>query len=202
MNAFTKLDSEIMPILEAGGDSITVDWLVSTARVFREAGEMWQTAFFLFLYEVERLHMDTLRAGGIDTFELFLKKNNLCSSARYRSFVRGLKTLKRKVVVRVGAEATIAASQMTSKDFVKPYVEAVESWIDDKGGVRPSGQTAATLLRQVDPRAEVPKAVKRQSELRRLREEVKKLKAQLKQEQARRQAAETRLQKCLKGELD
>jgi predicted RNase H-like nuclease (RuvC/YqgF family) len=69
--------------------------------------------------------------------------------------------------MKIGSHATIIAGKLT--DGPDKFVKAVTDWKAEHGGTLPSRETAHTLLRQVDPRAEVPESSKRQDELAQVR---------------------------------
>lgn len=145
----------------------------------RQAKERAEARFILRLHEVEQSEMDLLRAAGHESFDRFLKSNNFMDPARYRSFVAGLQKVGEKRALDIGAEATIeAAAILDGEAMAAKYTAAILDWRQEHMGMFPSGEAAGRILRQVEPREEIPKATRSQSELRRLRNRIAELEAE------------------------
>lgn len=141
--------------------------------------ERAEAKFLLRLREVEQTEMDLLKMAGCETFDRFLKSTKLMDSARYRNFVAGLEKIGAERALEVGAEATIEASAILDGEATaKKYTSAVLDWREEHRGVFPSAEVAAHLLRQVEPREEIPNATRTQSELRKLRNRIAELEAE------------------------
>lgn len=141
--------------------------------------EQAEAKFLLRLREVEETEMDLLRTAGCETFDRFLKSTKLMDSARYRSFVAGLEKIGPERALEIGAEATIEASAVLDGEAtVKKYTAAVLDWRQEHRGVFPSAEVAAHILRQVEPREEIPQASRTQSEVRRLKNRIAELEAE------------------------
>lgn len=150
--------------------------LVDEIVKLRLARERSDAAFLLRLCDVENDEMNLLRANGLESFERFLKCYKLCDAARYRSFVLGLKKLGKEKSLLVGADATIEAAKIVANGpAATEYVAAIEAWRNQHRGVAPSREAAAKILRQVDPRPEVPDAMRRETRNDALSREVAKL---------------------------
>lgn len=98
--------------------------------------------------------------GGADV-EGFLKSYKLCDPARYRNFTSGLAKLGPDVALMLGADATVEAAQLSNgKPTAAKYIAAIGAWREQHRGVAPTRETAAKILRQVDPREEEPQAIR------------------------------------------
>lgn len=137
----------------------------------RKEVERSEARFFLGLEEVERRHMKILRDNGCMTFDQFIRSHELCRVDRYRAFVDGLKYVSRQEASAMGAPAVIAMSRVSNENNVPDYKSAVAAWSAEHNGLKPTIQAAERLLKQVDPRPEVPLVSQRMSEIERLRVE-------------------------------
>ena len=157
---------------------MTYDEIIERVRELRLKRDQADAALLLFLVEVEQEHIQVLRDAGCDSFAAFVQE--FVKPSRYEAFRDGLARLgDTSLALRMGSEAVIAANHLTNGSA--KYVAAIEAWVDDKGGVLPTRETANKLLRQVDSRDEIPAAVRRQSELAKLRDRVAKLEAENRQ---------------------
>jgi hypothetical protein len=135
--------------------------IVTELANLRLSRERADAVFLLRLREVEERHMDLLKSNGLESFEGFLKSYKLCDPARYRNFTSGLAKLGPDAAILIGADATVEAAQLQNgKPTATKYVTAIEAWRDQHRGVAPTRETAAKILRQVDPREEEPQAVR------------------------------------------
>lgn len=145
----------------------------------RMAKEHAEASFLLRLREIEQTEMSLLRAAGHETFDRFLKANKLMDSARYRNFVAGLEKVGIPRALEIGAEATIEASAiLDGESATQRYASAILDWRKEHREVFPSAEAAARILRQVEPREEIPKSTRNQSELRKLRNRIAELEAE------------------------
>lgn len=136
----------------------------------RRALERDEARFFLGLVAVEEHHMQLLRDNGCDTFDMFIRSHELCRVERYRAFSSGLRALgDRERAQALGAPAVIAAAKLRDASRAESFVAAIEAWTGAHNGLTPRTETAERLLRQVDPRPEVPQVVRRESELDQMR---------------------------------
>lgn len=158
---------------------MTYDDLLEEVRALRLLRDQAEARMMLRLVVIERDHMDVLRAAECTAFGWFVKQ---CGTepARYESFKVGLSKIGAAEAEIVGCDATIVAAQLN--DEPAAYTKAVHDWTAEHGGALPTRQTAKRLLMQVDPREEVPQAVKMQArradELAQLRAENDRLKAE------------------------
>lgn len=141
-----------------------------------------EAKFFLGLVEVEEKWMGVLRENGCPTFDFFIRSYEFCRVERYTAFKAGLQRLEdRKEAERIGARAVMALTKVADPRNIPSYLTACNAWSEKHRGLAPSSETAERILRQVDPRPEIPSAVKELSEVARLRLEVTKLKSRIKE---------------------
>jgi len=162
---------------------MTYEELIEHCVGLRVAYERDEARFFLGLVEVEQNHMDTLRGAGVDSFDSFLRSCEFTRVERYRAFASGLRHTTSEEAEKMGAPAVMQLSNLRDESKAMEYKEAVAAWSQDHRGLSPRQETAAKLLRQVDPRPERPQSLRRLEEVQRLREE----NAALKREVARLQ---------------
>lgn len=165
--------------------------IITECRRLRSEAEVAEAKFLTFLRKVELEFMDELRANGCDTFERFLKTHGLCDAARYRKFTLGFDKLKldQDTAQQMGVPAVMAGSEIKNKRRSSSYIDAVVAWKLDHGDVMPKPETAQRLMRQVDPRKEIPQAVRKLSEIDRLRIENSKLRARVRELETELRAA-------------
>lgn len=138
-----------------------LETLVMELAKLRLTRERADAIFLLRLREVEEQHIDLLKTNGLESFEWFLKSYKLCDPARYRNFTSGLAKLGPDTAMLIGADATVEAAWLQNgKATATKYVTAIEAWREQHRGVAPTRETAAKILRQVDPREEEPQAVR------------------------------------------
>jgi len=153
--------------------------IVTEARSLRQSKEEADARFLLYLRRVEAEQMSLLEACGIGTFAQFLKSHDLCDVARFENFKKGVGLVGEEEAERLGANPVIALANTRDRDRVPAFVRAVDAFSDARGGVRPSLQASQRLLRQVDPRQEVPRDVGRLTEIDRLTRENAQLRTQV-----------------------
>jgi hypothetical protein len=138
-----------------------LETIVTELAQLRLTRERADAVFLLRLREVEEQHMGLLKSNGLESFEGFLKSYKLCDPARYRNFTSGLAKLGPDAALSIGADATVEAARLQNgKPTATKYVTAIEAWRDQHRGVAPTRETAAKILRQVDPREEEPQAIR------------------------------------------
>src|SRR5574337_1010640 len=138
-----------------------LETIVTELAQLRLTRERADAVFLLRLREVEENHINLLKANGLESFEGFLKSYKLCDPARYRNFTSGLAKLGPDAALQIGADATVEAAQLSNgKPTATKYVTAIEAWREQHRGVAPTRETAAKILRQVDPREETPQAIR------------------------------------------
>lgn len=159
---------------------MTYNKILGICRSLRRKFEQDEARFFLGLVGIEAEHMDIIVNGGHDSFAQYLRRNELCDATRYLSFKAGLRHLEEsEKALELGAPAVMALASIRQTGNVPKYEEAVMAWARERGGIVPSRQTAAKILRQVDPREEIPKDMKTVSLVAKLRAENQRLRAEL-----------------------
>lgn len=154
---------------------ITVESLIVELRELRASRDRADARLLLRLVEVKRDHLQALLDDGYPSFADFC--NQFVKPGRVEAFERGLEKVGIKMALEIGSEATIVAAQIHGN--LEAYTSAVSDWVESKNGIRPTHQAAKHILLQVDPRVEVPRAVREQREIMRLRAENANLKAQI-----------------------
>lgn len=178
-----------------------LETIVNELAALRLRREQADATFLLRLRAVEEQHFDLLKANGLESFEGFLKSYKLCDPARYRNFTSGLAKLGPDAALSLGADATVEAAQLSNgKPTAQKYITAIEAWREQHRGVAPTRETAAKILRQVDPREEEPQAVRNATKndvqsraIARLENEVADLRAKLAKTEKERDVA---LKRC------
>jgi hypothetical protein len=147
----------------------------------RKAADDAEARLFAFLYEVQNTPamLKTIEEAG-HNFHDWVKNDVLIHNGRYDRFADGFKKLGADVdiAVEIGVQATQAATKIRSKSKASEYVAAVRAWREGSRGNRPSENTAKKIVSQIDPRAEVPRAVQRQTRIQELEAECSKLRAE------------------------
>ncbi len=177
-----------------------LETIVNELAKLRLSRERADAVFLLRLREVEEQHFDLLKANGHESFEGFLKSSKLCDPARYRNFTSGLAKLGPDAALSLGADATVEAAQLQNgKPTAQKYIIAIEAWREQHRGVAPTRETAAKILRQVDPREETPQALRNVSKndgqmrtIARLENEIANLRAELAKTKKERDTAVAR----------
>jgi hypothetical protein len=159
---------------------MTYEELVRECSELRARSQELEARFLMKLVQVEREHMELLRDAGIDSIERFIESNALTKPARYRAFERGFATLNdADLAISMGVEAVIEAGRLPSgTERVEMFCSAVRDWAAEHRGLLPRMETVKHLSRQIDPVAEMPRASRRQGELRRLQNELARLQAE------------------------
>lgn len=158
---------------------MTIDQLLKEIRALRLARDQADAALLLRLVEIERDYADLIRESGAATFSQFLKvADSLVDPSRYEGFKAGLKRIGVEAALACGSDATIEAGLATSKKASRVYVQSIQDWRAEHKGTFPTRQTARNILRQVDPRQEIPESTRRQNEAAELRAEVSQLRAE------------------------
>lgn len=172
--------------------------LIAWVRDGRAKFERAEVEWFLRLREVELSSMQIICDAGCETFARFLKSNKLCEPARYDAFCKGLARIDDETAREMGTDAVIRLCDVRDDAKVPEVVHAVAAWREEHGGVFPSNETSRTLVRQCDPREEVPKPVRNLSRVAMLEAELAKVRADLRAERAKTRRLEAELGK-LKG---
>jgi len=176
----------------------TIDQIINECRKLRIAFERDEARFFIGLAEIADKHTQTITDANCATFEAFLKKHEICEPSRYSTFRKGLAYTTPERAAELGTHAVMELAQVREPANVPKYEEAVSAWRETHGGVAPTRETACRLLRQVDPRAEVPAATKQVSELNRLRAENAELRAEIRALRAENAELKSKLEKASK----
>jgi hypothetical protein len=155
------------------------DEIVAEARRLRIGREQRDTEFLLYLNSIHKTEMALLSNMGHPTFASFLKDTELIEPSRYANFAAGVDLVGEKTARDLGAASVIALANATSRAAATEVCRVMYQWQEQHGGVRPSLQTAKRILRQVDPRKEVPRAAKAATEQQRLQAENARLKSEL-----------------------
>lgn len=141
-----------------------------------------EARFFLGLVEVEEKWMGVLQENGCPTFDSFIRSYEFCRVERYTAFKAGLQHLStREEAEQLGARAVMALTKVVNTQNIPSYLEACNAWRAQHRGLSPSSETAERLLRQVDPRPEIPKAVKAINHVTQLQQENAKLKSRVRE---------------------
>lgn len=174
--------------------------LLQHCRDLRIEFERDEARFFLGLWNIEENLMEFLRLNGYDVFARFLRNHDLCEPSRYAAFKAGLEHLSSTgEALQIGAKAVMALSAVCDVNNVPAYVGSVKAFKQINGGTLPSEQTAKRLLRQVDPRKEIPKAVSQATETARLRAELQAIKVELRAKDAEVRTWKARAEKAEKA---
>jgi len=159
---------------------VTFQGILNEIRDLRLDRDRADARLLVRLFEIERDHMDVIRAAQISSFAQFLKSNrSLVEPGRYEAFKTGIKIIGKERSLVIGSHATIVAGLSTNKDGARKFVESIEAWIGMHAGTLPSRETAKTIMLQVDPRPEVPEALHWQDEVAKLRAENVRLRAEV-----------------------
>ena len=165
---------------------MTYEQLVTECKRLRVETERAEVQFFLFLVKVEKEHADVWREAGCADFDQFLKSNHLTKPERYRFFLRGLDSVGEKMALENGVPWTISAGMlMLTTPEAMPSFEARAAAFVASERAAPSEEAVRQWRAEVDTRAAPPVGITRATELMRLREENKKLRADLAAAQAR-----------------
>lgn len=156
-----------------------IDKILSKCRALRQARDRTDAAFLLYLAHIEATEMELLRLCGHGTFAQFLRTYELCEPARLENFKRGVSLVGQEEALRLGSNPVIALAQNHDREKIPQYVKAVDAFAAERGGTYPSLQTSQRILHQVDPRPEVPRVLKHQTEIDRLRAENANLRSQV-----------------------
>jgi hypothetical protein len=184
----------------ARSKNLTVEDIVTHCRKLRLAFEKDEAKFFLGLVSVERQHMTFLRGNGCGTFMSFIKTYQFCEPARYSAFVKGLEHLKSdSEAERIGAPAVIALAQTVDAQNVTKYTQAIDAFRYEHQGLTPRLEQAKKILRQVDPRPEVPRNVTLLAVRAKLEAENAQLKADLRMAQKKIRELEAEIARLKNG---
>lgn len=178
---------------------MNIEQIINQCRKLRNAFERDEAKFFLGLVEIERTSMETITLAGHETFEVFLKRHELCEPTRYAKFAKGLALTTREKAEKMGTHAVMALASARKPQNVPKFEAAVIAWQEERGGVAPSRETSHRILRQVDPREEVPQVTRTVTEINRLRAENSEL--QLVKKQAEKSLTLAEENKALRAEL-
>jgi len=176
------------------------DELLGWLREGRATFERAEVDWFLRLREVELACMELITEAGCETFGRFLKSNKLCEPSRYEAFCKGLARVDEHTAREMGTDAVIRLCDVRDEEKVSEVVHAVSAWREEHGGVFPTNETARKIVRQCDPREELPQAVKRQSAAASLEAQLQKARADLRAEQAKNRKLQARVTQ-LEGEI-
>lgn len=150
--------------------TVTIESLLTELRELRLLRDRADARLMLRAMEIETEHMEVILAGGCGSFAQFLKSaDSLIEPGRYESFKAGLAKVGAKQALLMGSDATIVAGQLSNGP--EEYCAAIDAWVMEHDGTLPTMQTARHIRMQVDPRHEVPDAVRKQDELAQLRAE-------------------------------
>lgn len=178
-----------------------IEDLLGELRGLRQAKETADAQFLLRLLRLEEEDMSRLAAEvGYASFAQFLVSHDLCSPARYENFKAGVNALggDRDKAAELGANPVIALAALKAKKSLPAFVSAVEAFRSEHNGVAPSEQASRRMLRQVDPRPEIPESLRRLSKIAELEQENLKLKAEIRKLERQIKNLEAKLSKATK----
>jgi|SRR5690606_739595 len=157
---------------------MTYEQLIERCKELRSIHERARSEFFLFLMQVERDHVETWKAAGIQDFDQFIRSHDLCQPHLYRLFVEGCNREGAERALEYGASWTIEAgrAKQVSPGFSEEFSKRAEAFIE-VNHVPPSAQTAERWRRDLD-KPQTVRVVKHASELHRLRAENQMLRAE------------------------
>ena len=173
------------------------DDLVNEVIRLREEANAARQRLMEFLYEIkndsEKLSLIT---GQGMSFKLFVESIALVRLRVYMEWEEGWERIgKPEVARRIGTEATRGVTRLVNVGKTDDYISAVDAWIEEKNGATPSQEKAKTLACQIDPRAEVPAAVRSRTEKEKLKAELSRAKAEVKKLRAENRSLKKKLEK-------
>lgn len=174
---------------------VTYEQLVDHCIALRVAFEQDEAKFFLGLYDTESEYLSVI-VDAVGSFNSFLRSLELCRVERYRAFADGMKHTTSEEALAMGAPAVMQLANLRDESKADEYKAAAVLWSQDNHGKKATSQTAAHILRQVDPRPERPAPLRRNDELNKLREEC----SALRKEVARLRRENAKLREQLGGE--
>jgi hypothetical protein len=157
-------------------DKMNLEQLIKACVEARKEYELGEVKYFEFLLQVEQKNENVWKPA-CGTFDSFLEKYvGSPRPSRYAEFRAAFDKLGAQVVRTLGVDGALIALKASSTTKQKEYSKAAHDWVAMHDGVHPSREEAGKLLKQVDPRTEVPRAVGQVKELEELRAERDELK--------------------------
>lgn len=160
-------------------ETMTYESLVNECKRLRTVHERAEVQLFLFLVKVESEYRDVWMNAGCDSFDQFLRSNHLPKPDRYKLFAHGLArcgvddALAHDVgwVMMVGMRPIDNTTLESLRERATAFREVEKT--------APSEETSKMWRAELEPRSKPPEVISRATELMRLREENKKLRADL-----------------------
>lgn len=165
---------------------MTYEQLIEECKRMRARHERAEAEFFLFLMKVDVEHTETWREAGCSDFDQFLRSNHLGKPDRYRAFAAGVAKVGVEAALSNGAPWTMSAGVLaaTTPEALPAFSARAEAFVASES-VAPSEEAVRQWRAELDTRASPPAGISRASELVRLREENKVLRAKLAAAEAR-----------------
>jgi hypothetical protein len=163
-------------------DTMTYEHLIDECKRLRGRHQRAEAEFFVFLMSAEREHAAVWRDAGCVTFEQFLKSNHLCDPSRYRFFAIGVDRVGVGEALANGAFWTIERGRMdqaTPPIAIQEFTARAHAFVETEG-FAPSEQAVREWRSQVVASGKDHATVRKVNALARLREENKRLSAELK----------------------
>lgn len=160
---------------------MTFDELVAKCKSLRGIHERAEAQFFVILREAEVAYEQVWKEAGCSTFDQFLMSNHLCEPKRYRFFAIGLSRVGVDEAISNGAPWTVQRGRMDSepREALEAFSERARAFVELEG-VAPSDQTVRGWKAETTSKNALEhRTIQRVDELHRLREENKRLKADL-----------------------
>lgn len=160
--------------------------LIAECKRLRREAERAEATFLAFLMKCEKSYEEVWRGAGCETFDQFIRSNDLCKPDRYLLFAVGVGRVGLQAALANGAHWTIQAGRMRdpSDEILEAFQERATDFVSVHG-VAPSNETAREWAAELQPARENTAGQARASELRRLRAENARLRAELKAANAR-----------------
>ncbi len=159
---------------------MTYEEMVAECKKMRSRHERAEAEFFLFLMKVDAEMSNVWREAGCSNFDQFLRSNHLTKPERYRAFALGVSKVGADAALANGAPWTMSAGSLsvTTPEALKSFAARATAFIEVEN-VAPSEEAVRQWRAELDTRATPPVGITRASELLRLREENKALRAKL-----------------------
>lgn len=179
--------------------TMTYEELVLECKRLRGIHERAEAEFFLFLIRAERELAEVWREAGCSDFAQFLRSNHLADTDRYRFFVIGTDRVGAAVAVRNGAPWTVERGRADNAppEVLEAFAARASAFVETEG-VAPAEQTVTGWRKEIVSGAKPHNTIRRVDELAKLREENKRLKAELSAAKKRIVALELEAQQSTK----
>lgn len=166
--------------------SMTYNELVTQCKALRAAHERAEAQFLLFLMRAELECCEVWREAGCTDFDQFIRSNHLCEVQRYRFFAVGIERSSVDDALSNGAHwtVTLGMAPRPTSDFVEGFKARAVAFVATER-VAPSEQTVRQWRAELSVPTREHGTIRKASELDRLREENRRLTAELTAAKAR-----------------